>query len=68
MNAPVSADPGVRYVGWQPVGDDGQQEWVRMRSGAGESGWWHRHVDDPNDFGSNPVDGKQCRTCSKAMP
>lgn len=56
-------DPGVAYVGWRIVRDFG--EWVQMRSGAGEAGWWHRHADAPHDFGANPVDGDFCRTCGK---
>jgi hypothetical protein len=53
------------YIGWRPVNDNGRQEWVQMRSGAGEVGWWHRHADAPEDYGSNPVDGWNCRTCDK---
>lgn len=68
----LCADPGVAYVGWRPVHDDGKREWVLMRSGARELGWWHRHADDPDDFGSNPVDGRgkaaHCRTCGKQIP
>lgn len=55
------------YVGWRPVRDDGEREWVQMRSGAGEAGWWHRHADE-TDYGGNPVDGKACRTCGAQMP
>lgn len=69
----VCADPGVAYIGWRPVKDDGKREWVAMRSGAGELRWWHRHADDPEDFGSNPIDGHsrasaKCRTCGKRVP
>lgn len=53
---------------WRPVLDDGKREWVLMRSGSGESGWWHRHADEPDDVGGNPVDGRICRTCGKVMP
>jgi len=61
------------YVGWVPVEDNGQQQWIRMRSGGGESGWWHRHADDPDAYGGNPADydrdelNWKCRTCGRWM-
>lgn len=57
----------MSYIGWRPIGDDGNQEWVRMRSGGGEFAWWHRHPGE-EDFGGNPVDGDECRTCHARMP
>lgn len=54
----------MSYIGWRPVRGYEKDEWVKMRSGAGESGWWHRHKGE-TDFGGNPVDGNQCRTCGK---
>ena len=55
----------IDYIGWRPIREDG--EWVRMRSGGGESGWWHRHAGE-SDFGGNPVDGRECRTCGAQLP
>lgn len=56
----------IDYVGWRPIRDDGNREWVFMRSGGGEFGWWHRHAGEP-DFGGNPVDGDRCRTCGRQL-
>ena len=52
------------YIGWRAVRGYENSEWVMMRSGAGESAWWHRHEGE-EDFGGNPVDGDTCRTCGK---
>lgn len=54
------------YVGWRPAHIN-TTEWVQMRSGAGEGGWWHRHLGEA-DFGGNPVDGRHCRTCGAELP
>jgi hypothetical protein len=52
----------ISFVGWRPIRDDGEQEWVQMRSGPGEGAWWHRHPGEL-DYGGNPVDDGKCRTC-----
>lgn len=58
----------MSYIGWRPVTGYENAEWVKMRSGAGESGWWHRHPGEgESDFGRNPVDDSVCRTCGKRM-
>lgn len=62
----------MSYIGWRPVRGYEDAEWVKMRSGAGESGWWHRHEGE-TDFGGNPVDPLHCgtlacRTCGVQMP
>lgn len=43
---------------------------VFMRRGTGEIGWWHSHQDEPaDDYGGNPMDYKHeleafvCRSC-----
>lgn len=49
-------------------------DFVFMRRGTGETGWWHAHQDEPrDDYGGNPADWKHsmcayvCRTCGATL-
>ena len=56
----------LALVSWREVSREG--DFVFMRRGTGETGWWHKH-DDGEDYGGNPMDYKRgerlyrCRSC-----
>lgn len=54
-------------VSWQEVRRE--SDFVFMRRGTGETGWWHDHGDG-EDFGGNPMDRQGngfliCRSCKR---
>lgn len=48
------------------------RDFVFMRRGTGEVGWWHQHEGEA-DYGGNPMDWKHditayaCRTCGDCL-
>jgi hypothetical protein len=48
------------------------RDFVFMRRGTGETGWWHQHEGEA-DYGGNPMDYKrtmsayECRTCGATL-
>lgn len=60
----------LALVSWREDYRDGN--FVHMRRGTGETGWWHEH-NDGTDYGGNPMDYNRdtrayvCRTCGGWM-
>ena len=69
---PMSREQMISMVAWTEVRREG--DFVFMRRGTGETGWWHDHKDE-TDYGSHPMDYDReaskgtgirkytCRTC-----
>ena len=60
----------LKLVSWNEVRRDG--DFVFMRRGTGETGWWHDH-NDGTDYGGHPADYDRqskkykCRDCGVSL-